>query len=131
MKTRGEQGGTESAARVTAGFTLTEVLVSLSLLAVVIVATFGLLPGLARANSATGAEQRVALAAKSFFERTASAYGQGQFDSPPPAPGPECGVPVVSNLSSDASGQVILKRVDLSCTVSARTYAFERDFARP
>lgn len=119
------------------GFTLVEILVSLSLLSVVIVATFGLLPGLAKSNSATRDEQRVTLVAKSFFEQTTAFYATSiAYDQVPPAPegtvdGLACSAPAVTSLSTDTAGQTTLKRVILSCTLLGRTSTFQRDFARP
>ena len=119
------------------GFTLVEILVSLALLSVVIAATFGLLPGLAKSNSATRNEQRVTLVAKSFFEQTAASYSTAvTYDQAPPAPentvdGLTCPTPAVSSLSTNPAGQTTLKRVILTCTLLGRTYTFQRDFARP
>ena len=119
------------------GFTLVEILVSLALLSVIATATFGLLPGLARSNSATRDEQRVTLVAKSFFEQTAAFYATSvNYDQDPPAPegtvdGLACSAPAVTSLSTNTAGQTTLKRVVLSCTLLGRTSAFQRDFARP
>ena len=119
------------------GFTLVEILVSLALLSVVIVATFGLLPGLAKSNSATRVEQRVTLVAKSFFEQTAASYASAAtYDQAPLAPentvdGLTCPAPAVTSLSTNPAGQTTLKRVILNCTLLGRSYTFQRDFARP
>lgn len=51
----------------TQGFTLVEILISVALLAVVVTATFSLLPGIAQTNASTKNEQRVTLVAKSFY----------------------------------------------------------------
>lgn len=117
------------------GFTLVEILVSLALLSVIATATFGLLPGLARSNSATRDEQRVTLVAKSFFEQTAAFYATSvNYDQDPPAPegtvdGLACSA--VTSPIPNPAGQTTLKRVVLSCTLLGRTSAFQRDFARP
>lgn len=119
------------------GFTLVEILVSLALLSVIATATFGLLPGLAKSNSATRDEQRVTLVAKSFYEQTAAFYATAAtYDQAPPAPegtvdGLTCAAPAVTSLSTDTAGQTTLKRVVLSCTLLGRTSTFQRDFARP
>ena len=119
------------------GFTLVEILVSLALLSVIATAAFGLLPGLARSNSATRDEQRVTLVAKSFFERTAAFYATSvTYDQVPPAPegtvdGLACSAPAVTSLSTNTAGQTTLKRVILSCTLLGRISTFQRDFARP
>ena len=122
-------------ARRTQGFTLPEILVSLSLITVVASATLGLLPGLARTNAATRDEQRVTLVAKSFYETLTSVYDQpGTYDQLPPAPvlsdGVTCPAAGVTVLAS-AAGQPALKRVALRCSLLGKSYAFERDFARP
>ena len=117
------------------GFTLVEILVSLALLSVIATATFGLLPGLARSNSATRDEQRVTLVAKSFFEQTAAFYATSvNYDQDPPAPegtvdGLACSA--VTSPIPNPAGQTTLKRVVLSCTLLGRTSDFQRDFARP
>ena len=117
------------------GFTLVEILVSLALLSVIATATFGLLPGLARSNSATRDEQRVTLVAKSFFEQTAAFYATSvNYDQDPPAPGGTVDGLACSAVTSpipNPAGQTTLKRVVLSCTLLGRTSAFQRDFARP
>ena len=117
------------------GFTLVEILVSLALLSVIATATFGLLPGLARSNSATRDEQRVTLVAKSFFEQTAAFYATSvNYDQDPPAPeGTVDGLACSAGTSPipNPAGPTTLKRVVLSCTLLGRTSAFQRDFARP
>ena len=116
------------------GFTLVEILVSLALLSVIATATFGLLPGLARSNSATRDEQRVTLVAKSFFEQTAAFYATSvNYDQVPPAPEGTVDGLVCSAVTSfpNPAGQTTLKRVILSCTLFGRTSTFQQDFAKP
>lgn len=121
----------------TQGFTLVEILVSIVLLAVVVTATFGLLPGVARTNASTRDEQRVTLVAKSFYEQAASFYASSaNYDQAPPAAentvdGLTCPAPTVTSLSTNTAGQTTLKRVSLSCALLGKTYPFQRDFARP
>lgn len=119
-----------------AGFTVIEILVSVALLAVVVSLTLSLLPGFARVNSMTADEQRVTLVSKSYFEQAAAFYASSaNYDSAAPLPenttgGLTCRTPATTTLSSDAGGQVNLKRVTLTCTLGTRTFTFERDFAR-
>lgn len=121
----------------TQGFTLIEILVSVVLITIVASATLGMLPGLARTNASNRDEQRVTLVAKSFFEQTAAFYAiASNYDLPPPTAenttdGITCPAATLTPLSTNVSGQTSLKRVALTCTLLSRTYAFQRDFARP
>lgn len=124
-------------ARDTQGFTIVEILISVALLAVVVTATFSLLPGIAQTNASTKNEQRVTLVAKSFYEQTAAFYASAtNYDQAPPAAentvdGLSCPAATVTSLSTNTAGQTSLKRVALTCSLLGKTYPFQRDFARP
>ncbi|WP_158679920.1 type II secretion system protein J [Deinococcus sp. NW-56] len=122
------------------GLTLIEVLVALSIFAIVSVAVLSMFPAIFKLNSQTRADQAVTIGAKQFMEQTrtnfssAAGFTAGTLPSAPAAATVNnytC-EPSVGNQQSDAAGVVIIKRVTLKCThTSQPEQTFVLDFGKP
>lgn len=140
-----------------AGLTLIEVLVALTLFAVISMAVLGMLPGVLRINSQTRNDQGVTVAAKQYLEKarakfndpeinpaTNKAYGLEAFvlgsTALPAVPsssemnGYACTAGLSDQLTSPGStgSLVMVRRLSLECTRSAQpTQTFVVDLGRP
>lgn len=122
------------------GLTLIEVLVAISIFAIVSVAVLSMFPAIFKLNGQTRADQAVTIGAKQFMEQaranfsTSSGFTAGTLPSAPAATtvnNYDC-EPSVANQQSDAAGVVMVKRVTLDCTHSSQPrQIFVLDFGRP
>lgn len=125
------------------GLTLIEVLVAISIFAIVSVAVLSMFPAIFKLNSQTRADQAVTVGAKQFMEQVRANYSSGAgFDAGtlPPAPAAAdvnnytC-LPTVSDQAATTTGStttVIIKRVTLDCThTSQPRQTFVLDFGKP
>ncbi|MDL2344038.1 prepilin-type N-terminal cleavage/methylation domain-containing protein [Deinococcus sp. MIMF12] len=129
--------------RAEEGLTLIEVLVALSIFAIVSVAVLSMFPAIFKLNSQTRADQAVTIGAKQYLESVRLEFATAaDFDAATTsslAAGPsgasvnnyEC-APAVTNTATDSSSTVIIKRVTLTCTHDTeKDQTFVLDFGRP
>lgn len=127
----------------TAGFTLVEMLVAISMLAIITLASTGALPALTRVNQASAQDQRALLLTRSAFEQARQQL-ELDFDRASLAVltpgngegGVTCGAPSLTtlrreNIDADAFEEAMLRQVALSCTLNGKTRSFSIDIARP
>lgn len=126
-----------------AGFTLVEMLVAVSMLAIITLASTGALPALTRVNQASAQDQRALLLTRSAFEQARQQL-ELDFDLSSLAvsiPGNgegsvTCDAPTLltlrsENIDADAFIEAMLRRVSLKCSLSGKTRDFSIDIARP
>ncbi|WP_412029670.1 type II secretion system protein J [Deinococcus yunweiensis] len=131
----------------TQGFTLVEMLVAISLLAIIMVATAGALPGLTRVNQTSSQEQRAVLLMRAAFEQARQQL-EADFDratlSVTLTGNDEgdvaCGTPSMTTLRSSILGtsptpRPMLIQVGITCRLgtgsTAPTRTYRVDIARP
>ncbi|WP_034385477.1 prepilin-type N-terminal cleavage/methylation domain-containing protein [Deinococcus sp. YIM 77859] len=125
------------------GLTLIEVLVAITIFAIVSVAVLAMFPTIFKLNSQTRADQAVTIGAKQYLEGIRSSFSTTvSFDAAATAslPAAPSGSSVnsyscertVTNVQTSSTGTVIIKRVTLTCThTSQPTRTFILDFGRP
>ncbi|MFC4636735.1 type II secretion system protein J [Deinococcus hohokamensis] len=123
------------------GFTIIEILVALAIFAVVMATLLAVLPSLASTNTRSRDQQRVTLAAKSYFENVRSAMAVN-FNADPTVitvpglgNGLSCPTKTVNPIlqytpTGSTTPKVVLKRVSLGCTLNGRPYAFSLDITQ-
>lgn len=125
------------------GLTLIEVLVAITIFAIVSVAVLAMFPTVFRLNSQTRADQAVTIGAKQYLEAIQPSFSTTKsFDAVTAAslPAGPSGNSVnnytcertVTAVQTNSTGTVIIKRVTLTCTHSSQpTQTFVLDFGRP
>ncbi|WP_221088734.1 prepilin-type N-terminal cleavage/methylation domain-containing protein [Deinococcus aquaedulcis] len=126
------------------GFTVIEVLVALAIFVLMMSVLLTMLPSLAQTNTAARDQQRVTLAARSYFEAVRSAMAVN-FNADPRAiavpntgDGLSCPTKTVQTTlqytavspTGSASTTDVLKRVSLGCTLNNRDYSFVLDITQ-
>lgn len=131
----------------TQGFTLVEMLVAISLLAIIMLATAGALPGLNRVNQTSSQEQRAVLLMRAGFEQARQQL-EADFDRTALSvtltgndeSGVTCGAPSMATLRSGTIGtsptpRPMLIQVSITCQLgtgsAAPTRTYRVDIARP
>lgn len=127
----------------TAGFTLVEMLVAISMLAIITLASTGALPALTRVNQASAQDQRALLLTRSAFEQARQQL-ELDFDRASLAVltpgngegGVTCDAPSLEtlrreNIDADAFEEAMLRRVALRCALNGKSRDFSIDIARP
>lgn len=125
------------------GLTLIEVLVAISIFAIVSVAVLAMFPAIFKLNSQTRADQAVTIGAKQYLESVRPEFSTAaKFDATTTsslAAGPSgsavngyvCAREVLG-LAGTPGGPVIIKRVTLDCThTNQPRQTFVLDFGRP
>lgn len=131
-----------ASAACAAGFTLVEMLVAISMLAIITLASTGALPALTRVNQSSAQDQRALLLTRSAFEQARQQL-EVDFDRASLAVvtpgngegGVTCTVPTLDtlrreNIDADAFVEAMLRRVSLRCDLGGKTRDFSIDIAR-
>ena len=126
-----------------AGFTLVEMLVAISMLAIITLASTGALPALTRVNQSSAQDQRALLLTRSAFEQARQQL-ELDFDRASLAVvtpgngegGVTCTAPTLEtlreeNIDADAFREAMLRRVNLKCDLGSKSREFSIDIARP
>lgn len=125
------------------GLTLIEVLVAISIFAIVSVAVLSMFPAIFKLNSQTRADQAVTVGAKQYLESVRVNFStRAQFDaattaalSAAPSGSDVNGYTCergVQDIPGVPGGAIIIKRVTLTCThTSQPEQTFVLDFGRP
>lgn len=124
------------------GLTLIEVLVAISIFAIVSVAVLAMFPAIFKLNSQTRADQAVTIGAKQYLESVRPEFSTtAKFDAVTTTslPAGPSGTSVNNytceravEMPTTAAGIVIIKRLTLRCThTSQPTHTFTLDFGRP
>lgn len=127
----------------TAGFTLVEMLVAISMLAIITLASTGALPALTRVNQASAQDQRALLLTRSAFEQARQQleldFDRASLVVVTPGNGEggvTCDAPTLltlreENIDADAFKEAMLRRVALRCALNGKSRDFSIDIARP
>lgn len=109
------------------GLTLIEMLVAITLLAIIGAAIVAFLPTIVTLNRTATEDQETTVVAKAFFEDVRAAFEDGaNFESGSLPATPE-GCVVGGENFNDSEGEVYIRRISLTCA----TDVFTAEFGRP